>query len=103
MPPELVVFVDSHALATDFWASRELYLARLANVGFQVSGIRFQLGQTRAHAPAAVDARPPVRPLSATEEQEVQDLTRGLPDGLREKAQAAIRAAKQRKEDTSAT
>ena len=39
--PVLGVYVDSHAMVTDFGVNKDIYLARLANIGFKVSGIEF--------------------------------------------------------------
>jgi hypothetical protein len=39
--PVLGVYVDSHAMATDFGVNKDIYLARLANIGYEVSGIEF--------------------------------------------------------------
>lgn len=41
--PILGVYVDSHSRLTDFTVNREIYLARLHNVGLEVSGIEFLL------------------------------------------------------------
>ena len=39
--PVMGVYVDTHAMATDFGVNKDLYLARLANIGCEVSGIEF--------------------------------------------------------------
>ena len=43
LAPVICVLVDSHAFACDLSANRDLYLARLANQGFRVSGIEFMV------------------------------------------------------------
>lgn len=97
--PVLCVYVDSHARLSDFNANREIYLARLHGYGLQVSGIRFRLSDARhMRANDSADYQSLGRPeqkvelpeLSAGQRQRVEDMTRDLPDGLREKAQRAM-------------
>lgn len=49
--PIMCVYVDSHAFLTDLTVNRELYLARLANWGFFVSGIEFAVDREAKKAP----------------------------------------------------
>lgn len=94
--PILGVYVDSHALVTDFSANKDIYLARLANIGFEVSGIEF-LPSRRGHAARRgmqerSEAKVPRADvtLSAQELEEVADLVSELPDALRESASKAV-------------
>lgn len=103
--PVLGVYVDTNARLTDFRTNKDLYLSRLANSGFRVSDVEFRLSRTRApmlraaevHAGRAHDgaasykeAEEPLPPLTRKEEAHVHDLTRDLPDGLRQSASRAI-------------
>lgn len=102
MAPVMGVYVDSHAMATDFGVNKDIYLARLANVGFEVSGIEFlpsRDGRKRVAAPSGTRAarQSEVLPdLSADELQRVQSLVDGLPANLKEKASKAIALSMQR-------
>lgn len=114
-PPILGVYVDSHSRLTDFTVNREIYLARLHNVGLEVSGIEFKLTQrgvekgasagTRASRGADTVSRSGARrvsPSSTTTAQielpelndeqraEVARATEGLPDSLRTKVSSAM-------------
>lgn len=96
--PVLCVYVDSHALATDFSANRDLYLARLANQGFAVSGIEFSVDRNahRVRAKQAPEPSPTTGPVS-TQPKEVPEelvaLVETLPESLREKVSKAIVAS----------
>ena len=100
--PIMGVYVDSHAMATDFGVNKDIYLARLANVGFAVSGIEFIVSRNgrRARTTEATQQREaPVEEapqLSAEEQQEVESLVRDLPESLRTAAARAITNAKRR-------
>lgn len=94
--PVLGVYVDSHAMATDFGVNKDLYLARLANIGYEASGIEFIVSRD-AHArrlPASgrgdVRAEEPLPALSAQERKEVESLVAQLPEGLRDAASRAV-------------
>lgn len=43
LDPIMCVYVDSHSFLSDLLVNRDLYLARLANWGFYVSGIEFSV------------------------------------------------------------
>lgn len=93
--PVLGVYVDSHVMATDFGVNKDIYLARLANIGFMVSGIEFipsregyRVKRERAHAQRPVKETLPE--LSQEERDEVESLTAQLPEHLRESASKAI-------------
>lgn len=100
--PIMGVYVDSHAMATDFGVNKDIYLARLANVGFAVSGIEFIVSRNgrRARTTEATQRREaPMEEapqLSAEEQQEVESLVRDLPESLRAAAARAITNAKRR-------
>jgi hypothetical protein len=100
--PLLVVYVDSHALVTDFGVNKELYLARLANVGFRVSGISFQLSRKKVGSQGQRTPRPshglpsPLPELDAREHADVASLVSELPESLRATAARAIELSKQR-------
>lgn len=93
--PVLGVYVDSHVMATDFGVNKDIYLARLANVGFMVSGIEFIPSREGYRAKRdRVQAQKPVEvtlpELSQEELDEVESLTAQLPEQLRESASKAI-------------
>lgn len=105
----LGVYVDSPSRVTDFSTNKELYLARLANAGYQVSDIDFRLSRTpkpRSQAPSgpgpqARSVASPLPPLDPGERREVSSLVSGLPEGLGKAAARAmslsLRREKQRK------
>lgn len=102
--PILGVYVDSHAMATDFGVNKDIYLARLANVGFEASGIEFLPSRTgkkrvpRTTRSDAVQQQPERLPeLSPSERAEIQELVRELPEALQESASKAIELSKRRK------
>ena len=97
--PILGVYVDTHAMATDFGVNKDIYLARLANVGFAVSGIDFLVSRNPGKVP---ERRPSAKPIPAPEPPELTDqersevdaLVEGLPADLRAVAARAIEATK---------
>lgn len=100
--PVLGVYVDSHIMATDFGVNKDIYLARLANIGFAVSGIDF-IPSREGYRAAQISPKegpskaPQVLPeLSEDERKEVQSLVADLPDGLRERASQAIELSKRK-------
>ena len=93
--PILGVYVDSHVMATDFGVNKDIYLARLANIGFAVSGIEFIVSREGYRAgkarEVAKESAPEALPeLSPQEAVEVESLTAQLPDTIRENASKAI-------------
>lgn len=106
--PVLVVRLDSNLLAQELATNKDLYLARLARAGVQVSDLRFTVGQGR-QAPAADrararhDERPQARELTAAERRRVEEATRDLPDSLRESVARAMRATMARPRKKSGT
>ena len=99
--PVLGVYVDSHAMATDFGVNKDLYLARLANLGFSVSGIDFIVSRNSHRAvrdATAGQAAPPeaLPELSDQERLEVERLVSELPESLRPRAAEAIALSKRR-------
>lgn len=109
MAPVLGVYVDSPSRVTDFRINKELYLARLANAGFEVSDIDFRLSRkpksrgdwSRVAARKEAKARAALPALSPSEEREVSDMVKDLPDNLSRAAARAmsysLRREKQRK------
>lgn len=100
--PILGVYVDSHAMATDFGVNKDIYLARLANVGFAVSGIDFLPSRTprRPREPQGevqqVSGAMPLPELTPSERAEVERLVEELPETLRRRAAEAVIRSKQR-------
>ena len=97
LAPVMCVYVDSHALVSDFSANRDLYLARLANQGFAVSGIEFAVDRTaRAQAvptvPSVTGSPRADAPIGAVP-ADLEPLVEALPDSLREKVSKAIAAS----------
>lgn len=102
MAPVMGVYVDSHAMATDFGVNKDIYLSRLANIGFEVSGIEFlpsRDGRRRMAASGATQVRKASEPLPDLSEEElakVHSLVQELPESLKEKASKAITLSIQR-------
>ncbi|MCI1997328.1 MAG: hypothetical protein LKJ49_01630 [Olsenella sp.] len=102
LPPVLVVYVDSHARLTDFMANREIYLVRLAAVGFEVSGVEFRLSREPVpEAPSSQQAtsRPAevvLPPLSDDERRRAAELTADLPEPLRQRVRRAMELSMRR-------
>lgn len=100
--PIICVYVDSHSYLTDLTANRDIYLARLANWGFMVSGIEFGVdrelhrhegGGLLDDAGSGGEARKSVQP-SERLVSEVDDMVENVPESLREKVSRAIIALK---------
>ena len=100
--PIVGVYVDSHAMATDFGVNKDIYLARLANIGFEASGIEFVVSRQPRRATTTPGERrmeegPAALPeLDAVEQQEVESLVRDLPESMRAAAARAVSIAKRR-------
>lgn len=100
--PIVGVYVDSHAMATDFGVNKDIYLARLANIGFEASGIEFVVSRQPRRATTTpgerrVEDGPATLPeLDAAERQEVESLVRDLPESMRAAAARAVSIAKRR-------
>lgn len=97
--PVIWVYVDSHAFLTDLTANRDIYLARLANWGFAVSGIEFAVdreahGRVRgACVVGAAEGRPDVGDAPTDEERaRAEELAGSLPAALRPSVSKAIAA-----------
>ncbi|MDO4405467.1 MAG: hypothetical protein Q4C09_10575, partial [Atopobiaceae bacterium] len=94
-------------MATDFGVNKDIYLARLANVGCEVSGIEFLPSRTPRKQPAAsASPQAPQRPaqlpqLSPIERAEVEELVSELPEGLRAAASKAIELSKRREKQNT--
>lgn len=103
--PIICVYVDSHAFVTDLMANKDLYLARLANWGYAVSGIEFSVDReiraTQANAlrERAQQTAGPSGASELSEEQRahVEELLSGVPDSLRASISKAIIASMQDK------
>ncbi len=104
--PILGVYVDSHAMATDFGVNKDIYLARLSNVGFEVSGIEFLVSRKPRQASGSIRKEPPVRyelpELTPDELEEVNALVAELPESLRASASQAV-ALSMRREKLKST
>lgn len=101
MAPILCVYVDSHAMVTDFGVNKDIYLARLANVGYEVSGIEFIPSRKEYRAgkriPRATQPRvAPLPPLTDEEQQTVASLVADLPESLRANVSKAVSLSMQR-------
>lgn len=98
--PTLVVYVDSRARATDFTANREVYLARLANVGLRFADVVFRENRIPGRAPASPRRPRPSSPapapppeLTAAERRRVDELVLTLPEHLRAPVARAMSAS----------
>lgn len=94
--PIVVVWVDSHALATDLSANKDLYLARLANQGFAVAGIEFRVDRQRAQAPAPVVEEveaPEEVVLSPEDKARIDELVAQVSDALKPSVRRALEAS----------
>lgn len=93
--PVLGVYVDSSSRLTDFTARREIYLARLANFGYAVSGVEFRLSKRRFVSDRERREEPcapkPLPRLTPAEEARVQDLVADVPEPLKESVSRAVR------------
>ena len=106
--PVLHVYIDTSSLLQDFTTNKELYLARLANRGFEVSDIKFHLSRkkrTSAPRPAAQMKDPAPEPLAALDPacaQEIDDACKELPESLRATVSKALKlmVARNASEDT---
>ena len=99
--PIICVYVDSHAFLTDLKANCNLYLSRLANWGFYVSGIEFGVDR-EAYArksPARVKEAPQeaspqaADQLTPQQRAELEALVKDVPDALKESISRAIAAS----------
>lgn len=93
--PIICVMVDSHPLVSDFMANRDLYLARLANQGFSVSGIEFMVDRSAKKAAKRASreklvAPSPSRTLTKEEQERIESLVAGLEEPLRSSVSKAI-------------
>lgn len=98
--PIICVRVDSHAFLTDLSANRDLYLSRLANWGFFVSGIDFAVDREARHPCGAAQGPPlaqvgaPSRDgLSAEQGARLDELIAKVPAQLRPSISKAIIAS----------
>lgn len=99
--PVLGVYVDSHAMVTDFGVNKDIYLARLANIGFKVSGIEFIPSRAGYHAARSRHQEPEkvateLPELSQQELIEAQILVADLPEPLKTNAFKAVVMSKRR-------
>ena len=99
--PVLGVYVDSHAMVTDFGVNKDIYLARLANIGFRVSGIEFIPSRAGYHVARSRQKETEqtameLPELSQKELQEAQNLVSDLPEPLKTNAFKAVVMSKRR-------
>ena len=106
--PIICVYVDSHAFVTDLMANKDLYLARLANWGYAVSGIEFavdreiRVSQVNAlressQKAASSSVAGTVETLSEEQRAYVEELLSDVPESLRASISKAIIASMQDK------
>lgn len=106
--PRLVVYVDSNVLLADFRTNADLYLGRLANWGFSISGIDFRLSRrmgNKDHVEQSTDGLTQMQPqqprkksmpedviqAASDEERRYADkLTSEIPQELREKVRQTL-------------
>ncbi|MDO5708664.1 MAG: hypothetical protein Q4G41_00985 [Coriobacteriales bacterium] len=97
--PIICVYVDSHAYLTDLNANREIYLARLANGGFSVSGIQFGLDREAPQRHRLTNNQTTAQQadhevtIPAEVRQRVQEMVSSLPESLQESISKAILAS----------
>ena len=99
--PRLIVYVDSNVLLVDFKTNTELYLARLANWGFEVSQIDFRLSRVAGKSSmethfsrenkSVYSAKSALQP-SPSELAYVDEMTAEVSLELKEKVQQAMLA-----------
>ncbi len=95
--PDLIVYLDGHALMVDLTTNAELYVDRLAHAGLEVGHVRFKLskkaGQRREEPPEQREGRsveaelPPLTPL---ERAHVEAATMHLSPKIRANASKAM-------------
>lgn len=92
--PIVVVGVDSHSFMSDVTTNREIYLLRLANVGFEASALEVRLARPRGGARGRKGHAEPVvpapEPLTEEERRHIQELVGRLPESLRPNASKAL-------------
>lgn len=92
LPPVMGVYVDSHARLMDWNTNREIYLARLAAAGLELSGLEFRLARNRRPpTPSRAPSPAVTAPLSPQDEERVRRRCADLPPGLRERLAQAMR------------
>lgn len=114
--PVMVVALDSNLLAAELGTNKDLYLSRLSFHGVAISDIRFTVGKAARSAASRdeVDSRDRTIPrdladgrgsrasrgelpgLSEEERSHVAEVTRNLPDGLRQSVSRAMCASLRR-------
>lgn len=102
--PTLIVYVDSRSRVTDFNANREVYRARLENVGLRFREVTFRESKWSARKdaqPRPSDAQKsprshrPLPDLTEAEAAQVEELCRSLPEALRDSVSRAMRVSYQ--------
>lgn len=102
--PTLIVYVDSRSRVTDFTANREVYRARLENVGLYFREVTFRESKWAANkeGSAHTSDRPrpsraprPLPELTEAEAAQVDELCRSLPEALRDSVSRAMRVSYQ--------
>lgn len=99
--PVLVVYVDTKACQVDFMANREVYLARLAQVGLNFAEVRFRQSkrprgsEPRKVVPTRRDERPAreLPELTPEEEHDAQALLAHVPETLKDSVSRALRVS----------
>lgn len=96
--PTLVVYVDSRARMVDFQANREIYRARMEQVGLRFEDVEFRVSKwAKGAAPRPVthDAPPVLPELSPEESSWVDRMTSELPEKLKLSVSRAMRVTMQ--------
>ena len=96
--PIVVVGVDSHAFLSDLSANKEIYLARLRNVGFAASALEVRIAQRKvntstgkAQTPLAQSSVTPTDlELTPEERAYVADMVARLPESIKPSASKAL-------------
>ena len=99
--PVLCVAIDSGLLAQELSCNKDIYLARLAYAGVAVSDIRFSVcerprEEVKRDLKKRKEEPKPLPPLSKSEQRQVEEATKNLPDGLRQSASQAMCASLRR-------
>lgn len=95
--PVLCVFVDSKARAVDFYANREVYLARLDQAGLYFSEIRFEQNRYPKISKEKKKSDPEAsfvhEPLTDEERDAIEEQIWQLPESLQEAVSRAVTAS----------
>ncbi len=90
--PELIVYVDSNAIAQDLMTNRDLYVARMEYAGYEVSDVQFKLSRRRRERRGQEEEQPEEQlpELDAEEMAQVDTLVPASGDSLDEAIRTAM-------------